>query len=1053
MNLDIGQQIAKCEILESVGNGNNGVVYKAKHLVLNKIVALKILQFENAPSVWTALLLQLKSSASLEHPNILPIYDIGEEAGVYYIIRQFIDGDNLLDKIQKQQRINWEWGLMLALEMAKALHAAHTNGILHRNLKPSNVLISNNQEIKLSDFSLIIPGQIGSPLYISPEEIIGQNELDVKSDLYSFGTVLYHALTGEPPYFHQNMEMILQQHISSPIPLVRDKAADIPEEIESLIQRLMAKNPDERFPSALELLQELEKVQNACLAKKSRVSSMVKLGQISGTSRKIQRNFQENAASSSAPKRIPLPQLIRRQNDTSSGIDQQRNSPNTKILTVAEVNRAVTQDSNSSMPLGASNFASANTNIASNPTSVSNNVDNQSPANSGFPNPPPHLPPPIHPNIHKLGGFQKLPAGLSAPHTGANAGTSKVLGLPIPKAGSAFSGMPAENAAVTTNPSPTISPSPKVLGGALPPPLPIKNLNRPMAIPPPSPPLPLYNPNRTMPPPPLDNAQHNIPSSPTSPTELSATDSFGNDKQANPLIDQQAMPLATTEASNTSVHESHSTTADVQSVSDIYQASSHSKPPILPPEPTNTEAPAEKPISDIYQAPSRSNKPHILPPPPMLPPEPANTEAQTDTRNRGKDDGSATKPRSSRILNNATTIERVLPGESANLKGRNKNEVAIVPKATRKITKEQRHAPREEDHRVLWVATIIFFTLVSGLLGWIFLPRHLKKQTFVPQLQPYLEQNDFQAAQNYLQQCKDKLDAAAMTKYQEEIRSAQKNYYEKILNGRGWFGEAIPEGMQRGDAVGLYRWGKDDSIMVYIPAGEFFRGTDKRRKDERPLRRIMVTGFYMDKYELSIQQYRNFLTQTGKLSTESIGSGSLPMFGITWEEAKSYAAWAEKRIPTEAEWEKAARGGSMIPLWDVSKLPISLQKNPKPYRFYPWGDEAPDTAQSYRCNYYQPGVNADGHATLSPVGTFPIGDSPYRCSDMAGNVMEWCNDFYSDRYYSESPNKNPVGPIRGNTKVCRGGAFDCLVDDITCIRRWNYTPKIKYDNLGVRFAK
>ena len=192
--------------------------------------------------------------------------------------------------------------------------------------------------------------------------------------------------------------------------------------------------------------------------------------------------------------------------------------------------------------------------------------------------------------------------------------------------------------------------------------------------------------------------------------------------------------------------------------------------------------------------------------------------------------------------------------------------------------------------------------------------------------------------------------------------------------------------------------------MAVVPAGEFTMGSLTGDTDEQPAHRVYVDGFSMDKYEVTIGQYAAFLQAKGveppsdwKTMNQATNQ-KRPVANMEWADAAAYCTWAGKRLPTEAEWEKAARGTDG--------------------RLYPWGNDPPTPL---RANYGKTDWN--NHEVLVPVGTLEAGKSPYGIYDMAGNVWEWVSDWYGYNYYKSSPPQNPTGPSSGGTKVIRGGSW------------------------------
>ena len=238
----------------------------------------------------------------------------------------------------------------------------------------------------------------------------------------------------------------------------------------------------------------------------------------------------------------------------------------------------------------------------------------------------------------------------------------------------------------------------------------------------------------------------------------------------------------------------------------------------------------------------------------------------------------------------------------------------------------------------------------------------------------------------------------------------------------------------------------DDAEMILIPEGEFLMGSleEEGGDDERPKHRVTLDAFYIDKYPVTNAQYKKFVDESPQWRKKRIdkkfhggnylylwdrddfprGKATHPVVYVSWYAAQAYAEWAEKRLLTEAEWEKAARGTDGIR--------------------YPWGDNAPNTSC---CNFNS---NVDD---TTPVDEYSEGESPYEVMDMAGNVWEWCTDFYDKDYYKSSPIHNPKGPVSGEHRVCRGGSWQFNQYLVRCAFRRNCKPINTDYDIGFRCAK
>lgn len=237
---------------------------------------------------------------------------------------------------------------------------------------------------------------------------------------------------------------------------------------------------------------------------------------------------------------------------------------------------------------------------------------------------------------------------------------------------------------------------------------------------------------------------------------------------------------------------------------------------------------------------------------------------------------------------------------------------------------------------------------------------------------------------------------------------------------------------------------KDGAAMVYVPAGEFTMGSNDDFQDEEPQRRVYLDAYWIYKHEVTVAQYRKFCGATGRQMPDAPWWGwkdDHPIVSVTWHDAKAYADWAGVALPTEAQWEKAARGTDG--------------------RAYVWGDQWPpppkvgnfadETAKRKDKGWSIISGYDDGYAETSPVGVFPAGASPYGCLDMAGNVWEWCADWYDENYYAKAPSRNPKGPQRGVNRVLRCGSWHYGSGDFfRASYRLSYYPDDRNNGLGFR---
>ncbi len=266
--IKIGMMIGdRYEILEKIGTGGMSDVYKAKCHKLNRFVAVKVLKQEfgeNANFV-SKFRIEAQAAAGLMHPNIVNVYDVGEEGGIHYIVMELVEGITLKRYIEKKASLSYKEAVSIAIQICMGIEAAHNNHIIHRDIKPQNIIISKDGKVKVTDFGIakaatsntITSNVMGSVHYTSPEQARGGYS-DEKSDIYSLGISLFEMLTGRVPFNGETTVAIAIKHIQEDLPLVRDFVPEIPGSVEGIVQKCCQKSPDRRYQSMGEVIGDLK---------------------------------------------------------------------------------------------------------------------------------------------------------------------------------------------------------------------------------------------------------------------------------------------------------------------------------------------------------------------------------------------------------------------------------------------------------------------------------------------------------------------------------------------------------------------------------------------------------------------------------------------------------------------------------------------------------------------------------------------------------------------------------------------------------------------------
>ena len=270
----VGTQIGLYRILAKLGEGGMGAVYKAEHVKLRRLSALKVLperMVQKSPKAVTRFLREARSAAALSHPNIVTVYYVDEADGRHFIDMEFVEGESVQDRLARERKLSVDEATRIVLDTARALAVAHERNIVHRDIKPANILVDSRGTVKVADFGLaknVVDdslltvegrGGMGTPYFMSPEQCDGA-EIDGRTDIYALGVTYFYLLTGEPPFRSDSSLSIMLKHKTEPVPEPTSFEPSLPESVCKIVKKAMAKKPEDRYQTCEEIVEDLEGV-------------------------------------------------------------------------------------------------------------------------------------------------------------------------------------------------------------------------------------------------------------------------------------------------------------------------------------------------------------------------------------------------------------------------------------------------------------------------------------------------------------------------------------------------------------------------------------------------------------------------------------------------------------------------------------------------------------------------------------------------------------------------------------------------------------------------
>ncbi|MGH7144812.1 MAG: serine/threonine protein kinase [Planctomycetota bacterium] len=264
-------RIGNYEIVGKLGDGGLGTVYKAYQLSMGRPVALKVLhkKWDKDDEFKKRFLLEAKLAGRLSHGNLIQVFDVGKDRGQYYFSMEFIDGETVEAKIDREGPLPVPEALDITIQVLRAIAHLKRHNVVHRDIKPGNIMLTKSGQVKLGDFGFVLThldqyianeGEVlGTPDYIAPEVAMGEQNIDWRSDQYSLGCSLYHMVVGKPP-FEGTGSSVMRQHIRAELPDPRSINPDVPDKVVHILERMLAKSPGDRYQEPEELFQDLELV-------------------------------------------------------------------------------------------------------------------------------------------------------------------------------------------------------------------------------------------------------------------------------------------------------------------------------------------------------------------------------------------------------------------------------------------------------------------------------------------------------------------------------------------------------------------------------------------------------------------------------------------------------------------------------------------------------------------------------------------------------------------------------------------------------------------------
>jgi len=911
-------------LIEKLGEGGMGTVYKAKQLSLNRTVALKILpeSLSQDAQFIARFEREAHAAAAINHPNIVSAIDVGVAGGKHYFAMEFVKGESLGKILDREKKIHEARAIEIVIQMARALEAAWKNNMVHRDIKPDNILITEDGVAKLADLGLakdvgeaestrltLTNMIVGTPNYISPEQAMNQ-AVDTRTDIYSLGATFYHMVTGKLPFSGADVsEVVLARFKQRPQP-ANQANPEVSPEVAVIIDFMMAPKPDDRYPDPRVLLHDLMLV--------------------------AQGHKPEYASDSEAArKRAVESAQARRSSDTAMRMRPVPSSKPRTTLVVGMVALAIVLFVASAFvggvlmgmwgKKGASYGAEADRLSTGDVDAAVKAVD----------------------ELITQGRYEEAVdrAEQYAIRMAGGSGAGKMDDLRTAAQQKLLEKRKQELRDAIGEVTALL------IGGE------------------------------------YDKVAVAAGQYSAKFEGVPGVERLEGLKEQASLKREEKQRLEAAESEKSSKYESLVVEAKREIEAKDYATA----------------------LALLAQARSIRNTDEVT-----------------------------------QLANQARSVQFAERGAAAEKRG-DVAEAVYVYKRLLEIRPDAKLSARmaQMEKELKFASLLVEASALSSDSQWADAKAKYEEALAIAPEQSKPSINDKIAV------CQRELDYLKMLSQAHQAETAGDWLSVQGLAGKALSLRPKDPAAKELRARARKEIGPEKSLVnsigmefVLVPEGEFTMGNSKGEDDEKPQHKLTLTAFYIGKTEVTNLQFELFDPSHREKGKVFSPDDNMPVIAVNWEEAVAFCEWlsekedAQYRLPTEAEWEKAARGTDA--------------------KVYPWGNDAPDKITTLMCNFAPTPVKdtwvKDGYVFAAPVGSYPKGASPFGCLDMAGNVWEWCQDYYQANWYADPkrPKQNPGGPEKGSFRVLRGGSFS---DGAKVLRTTNRVPKaqsLSEANIGFR---